>query len=109
VIVAVAVKDVMRVAVNEAQIVAGASGAKHSEALPLAEALTGVYVTVPLIGTPEFRNSTAPVGAKPMLEVLTSAVRVTDWPDVTVVLLAVTAMVVGACATATAAVPVLEA
>jgi len=89
VIVAVAVKDVVRVAVNEAK--------------PLAEALTGAVVTVhgepheePVIGTFEFRNCTAPVGAKPTLVVLTVAVRVTDWPDVTVVLLAVTAMAVGA-------------
>jgi hypothetical protein len=58
--------------------------------------LTGVYVTAPVIGVIPFRKYTAPVGAKPMLEVLTSAVRVTDWPDVTLVALAVTPMVVGA-------------
>jgi hypothetical protein len=85
VILALSVKDVVSVAVNEAK--------------PLAEPLTGAVVKVhgepheePVIGTPEFRNCTAPVGARPMLEVLTSAVRVTDWPDVTVVLLAETPM-----------------
>jgi len=82
VIVAVVVKDVMRVAVNEAY--------------PLAEPLTGVYVTVPLIGTSAFRKCTAPVGAKPMLVVLTVAVRVTDAPVRTVAGFAVTAMVVEA-------------
>lgn len=57
-ILALAVKDVVRVAVNEAY--------------PLAEALTGVYVKVhgepheePVIGAPEFRNCTAPLGAMP--------------------------------------------
>jgi hypothetical protein len=113
VIVAVVVKDVVRVAVNEAQIVAGASGAKHSEALPLGEELTGVYVTLPLIGTFEFRKFTAlvggPFGAKPMLAVLTSAVRVTDWLGVTVVWLAATPMLVPARVTVIgAAVPVRE-
>ena len=76
------VKEVVRVAVNEAY--------------PLDEALTGVYVTVPLIGTFEFRNCTAPEGAKPRLAVLTSAVRVTDWPEVVVDGFAVAAMVVAA-------------
>jgi hypothetical protein len=89
VILALAVKDVVRVTVNDAK--------------PLAEALAGTVVKVhgepheePVIGTFEFRNCTAPVGAKPTLVVTTVAVRVTDWPDVTVVLLAVTAMLVGA-------------
>jgi hypothetical protein len=67
--------------------------------------LTAVYVTVPLIGTFEFRNCTAPAGAKPTLVVLTSAVRVTDWPDVAVVGFAVTPMVVAAWVTVIAAVP----
>ena len=89
VILAFAVKDVVRVAVNEAKL--------------LAEALAGAYLKVhgepheePVIGTFEFRNCTAPVGAKPTLVVLTSAVRVTDWPGVTVWLLAVTVMGAGA-------------
>jgi hypothetical protein len=89
VILALAVKDVVRVAVNEAK--------------PPAEALTGVVVTVhggpheePVIGTPEFWNCTAPVGAMPKLVVLTVAVRVTVWLDVTVVALAARPMVVGA-------------
>jgi hypothetical protein len=54
-----------------------------------------VGVPVP-IGTPEFRNCTAPVGAKPRLVVLTTAVRVTGAPDATVVALAVTPMLVAA-------------
>jgi hypothetical protein len=65
--------------------------------------LTGVVVTVhggpheePVIETPEFRNCTAPLGAMPMLEVLTVAVRVTGAPDWAVVALAATAMAVGA-------------
>jgi hypothetical protein len=62
-----------------------------------------VYVKVhgepheePVIGTFEFRNCTGPVGAMPKLVVLTSAVRVTDWPDVGPVVLAETLMAVGA-------------
>jgi len=85
VILALAVKDVVRVAVNEANGFTALVGA-----------LAGVYVTVPVIGVTPFRNCTAPVGAKPMLEVLTVAVRVTDWLGVTVVLFAVTAMLVPA-------------
>ena len=81
-IVAVVVKDVTRVAVNEAK--------------PLAEASAGAYVTVPVIGVTPFTKFTAPLGAKPMLEVLTSAVRVTDWLGVTVVLFAWTEMPVPA-------------
>jgi len=80
--VAVEVNDVVRVAVNEAY--------------PVAVALTGVYDTVPLIGTFEFRNCTAPLGANPRLVVVTSAVKVTEVPDVVVEGLAETAMVVGA-------------
>ena len=37
------------------------------------------------MGVPEFRNCIAPVGAMPRLVLLTVAVRVTDWPDETVV------------------------
>jgi hypothetical protein len=79
------VKEVVRVAVNEA-----------NGFVALVGALAYVYATVPLIGWPEFRNCTAPDGAKPILEVLTVAVRVTGWPDVVVVGLAVTLMVVEA-------------
>jgi len=94
VIVALAVKDVVRVAVNEAY---GTAALADTPVSGSARPLTGVYVTVPVIGEIPFRNSTAPVGAKPMLEVLTVAVRVTDWPDVTVVAgLAVTPMEVAA-------------
>jgi hypothetical protein len=83
VILALAVKDVVRVAVVEAKA--------------LDDALAYVYVGVPVIGTPAFRNCTAPDGARPRLWVLTIAVRVTDVPDETVVALAVTgAMVVAA-------------
>jgi hypothetical protein len=49
-----------------------------------------------LIGTFEFRNWTAPLGATPRLVVFTVAVRVTGWPDVVVVGLGVTEMVVEA-------------
>jgi hypothetical protein len=58
--------------------------------------LTDVYVTVPLIGTFVFRKCTAPVGAMPMLVVLTVAVKVNGAPERTVAGFAVTAMVVGA-------------
>jgi hypothetical protein len=58
--------------------------------------LTDVYVTVPLIGTFAFRKCTAPVGASPILVVLTVAVKVTCAPVRTVVGFAVTAMAVGA-------------
>ena len=69
--------------------------------------MTPVGVPVP-IGTPAFRNCTAPVGAMPKLAVLTVAVRVTGWPASTVVALGETTMVVGAGVTVIVAVPWLE-
>jgi hypothetical protein len=94
VILALAVKDVVRVAVNEAY---------GYEIAELLKPLAGAYVRVhgepheePVIGTFEFRNCTAPVGAKPALVVPTVAVRVMDWPGVAVELLATRVSVVGA-------------
>jgi len=93
VILALALKVAVRVAVNEAKT--------PDEGF----AFTYVYVWVPVMGTFEFRNCTAPVGATPRLAVLTVAVRVTDWVGVTVVELAATVMLVVAGVTVIVAVP----
>ena len=61
----------VRVAVNEAYELAEAG------ADAMADALVGVYFTVPGIAVPAFRKVTVPDGAKPMLAESTSAVRVT--------------------------------
>ena len=89
------VKEVVRVAVNEAKPVV---------VLGHPAPLTGVYVGViemgvdaPPVGA--YWNCTAPDGAKPTLVVFTTAVRVTGWPDFAVEGFAVRAIVVGACAT----------
>ena len=55
-----------------------------------------MYDTVPLIGWPEFKKCTTPLGPTPRLVVFTVAVKVTGWPDVVLVGLGVTEMVVGA-------------
>lgn len=55
------------------------------------------YVTVPLIGVDPLRNCTVPVGAAPLLCVLTAAVRVTLAPASTLDALALTLAVVAAC------------
>jgi hypothetical protein len=62
----------------------------------LVGALAGVYVTVLVIGVLPFRNCTVPDGGRPMLLVVTVAVRVTLVPDVTLDWLEVTVVVVGA-------------
>jgi len=71
VILALSVKDVVRVAVQEA--------------VTMAEPLVGVQVTGLAIAVPLFENVTVPEGPKPELDVLTFAVRVTLAPDAAVV------------------------
>jgi hypothetical protein len=65
-------------------------------AMLLAEPLVGVYVTVPPTAVDPFMKFTVPVGAMPLLWVLTAAVRVTAVPYWTLAALEVSATLVPA-------------
>ena len=81
------------------------------QAAPVVEvAAIGAYVTVPLRAAPLLANATVPLfviphGGSPLLVVLTVAVSITLAPEVTIVRLLDTLVVVGAAVTVSEVVP----